>query len=95
MPKKSATHMKKVNEAVRILGTTTGLNVPQAMILAGFPKKDTTNETVRRMIWGVAMAVDEAEDIVAARGDDAVGNGNVGVGNVGVGGGGGRGLPRV
>ncbi len=27
-----------------------GPNVPQAMILAGFPKKDTTNETVRRMI---------------------------------------------
>ena len=38
---------------------------------------------------GVAMAVDEAKDIVAARGDNAVGNGNVGVGNVGVGGGGG------
>jgi hypothetical protein len=91
MPKKSAAHMKKVNEAVRILGTTTGLNVLQAMILAGFPKKDTTNETVRRMIWGVAMAVDEAEDIVAARGDDDVGDGNVGVGNVGVGGGGGEG----
>jgi hypothetical protein len=50
MPKKSAAHLKKVNEAVRILGTTTGLNVPQAMILAGFPKKDTTDETVRRMI---------------------------------------------
>ena len=43
---------------------------------------------------GVAMAVDEAEDIVAARGEDSVGDGNVGVGNVGVGGGGGRGLPR-
>jgi hypothetical protein len=40
---------------------------------------------------GVAMAVDEAENIVAARGDDAVGDGNVGVGNVGVGGGGGEG----
>ena len=50
MPKKSAAHLKKVNEAVWILGTTTGLNVPQAMILAGFPKKDTTDETVRRMI---------------------------------------------
>ena len=50
MPKKSATHLKKVNEALRILGTTIGVNVPQAMILAGFPKKDTTNETVRRMI---------------------------------------------
>ncbi len=31
--------MNKVDEAVRILGTTTGLNVPQAMILAGFSKK--------------------------------------------------------
>ena len=50
MPKKSAAHMNKVNEVVRILGITTGLNVPQAMILAGFLKKDTTNETVRRMI---------------------------------------------
>ena len=85
--------MKKVDEAARILGTTTGLNVPQAMILVGFPKKDTTNETVRRMIQGVAMAVNEAKDIVAARGDYAVGDGNVSVGNVGVGGGGGRGLP--
>ncbi len=42
--------MNKVDEAVRILGITTGLNVPQAMILAGFSKKETTNETVRRMI---------------------------------------------
>ena len=44
---------------------------------------------------GVAMAVDEAEDIVEAWGDNAIGGGNVGVGIVGVGGGGGRGLPRV
>jgi len=50
MPKRSAAHLKKVNEAVRILGTTTGLNVPQAMILAGFPKKDTNNEIVHHMI---------------------------------------------
>jgi hypothetical protein len=50
MPKKSAVHQKKVDEAVRILNTTTGVNVPQAMILAGFPKKDTANETIRRMI---------------------------------------------
>ena len=50
MPKKSAAHQKKVDEAVRILNTTTGVIVPQAMILAGFPKKDITNETVRRMI---------------------------------------------
>ena len=50
MPKKSAAHLLKVEEAVRILGTTIGVNVPQAMILAGFPMKDTTDETVRRMI---------------------------------------------
>ncbi len=50
MPKKSAAHQKKVDEAVRILNTTTGVNAPQAMILAGFPKKDIANETVRRMI---------------------------------------------
>jgi hypothetical protein len=39
MPEKSATHQKKVDEAVRILNTMTGANVPQAMILAGFPKR--------------------------------------------------------
>ena len=50
MPKKSAAHQKKVDEAMRILNTTTGVIVPQAMILAGFPKKDIANETVRRMI---------------------------------------------
>ena len=50
MPKKSAAHQKKVDEAVRILNTTTGVNVPQAMILAGFTKKDIANETVRRII---------------------------------------------
>ena len=50
MPKKSAAHQKKVDEAVRILSTTTGVIVPQAMILAGFPKKDIANETVRRTI---------------------------------------------
>ena len=49
MPKKSATHQKKVDAAVRILDTTTGVNVPQAMILAGFLKQDITNQTVRRM----------------------------------------------
>ncbi len=50
MPKKSAAHQKKVHEAMRILNTTTGVIVPQAMILAGFPKKDIANETVHRMI---------------------------------------------
>jgi hypothetical protein len=32
MPEKSATHQKKVDEAVRILNTMTGVNVPQAMM---------------------------------------------------------------
>jgi hypothetical protein len=51
MPKKSAAHQKKkVDEAVRILNTTTGVNVSWAMILAGFSKKDTTDDTMRRMI---------------------------------------------
>jgi hypothetical protein len=50
MSKKSAVHLKKVDEAVRILNTTTGVNVPMTMTLAGFPKKETTNETVRRML---------------------------------------------
>ena len=50
MPKKSAAHQKKVDEAVRIFNTTTGVNVSWAMILARFSKKDTTDNTVRRMI---------------------------------------------
>jgi hypothetical protein len=50
MPKKSAAHQKKVDAAVRILDTTTGVNVPQAMILAGFLKQDITNETICRMM---------------------------------------------
>jgi hypothetical protein len=50
MPKKSAARQKKADEAVRILNTTTGVNVPWAMILAGFPKKDIADETIRRMI---------------------------------------------
>ncbi len=36
MPKKSAAQQKKVDVAVRILDTTTGVKVPQAMILAFF-----------------------------------------------------------
>jgi hypothetical protein len=39
MPKKSATHQKKVDEAVWILNTMISVNIPQAIILAGFPKK--------------------------------------------------------
>jgi hypothetical protein len=50
MPKKSAAHQKKVNAAVRILDTTTGVNLPQAMILAGFLKQDIANETIHWMI---------------------------------------------
>jgi hypothetical protein len=50
MPKKSAAHQKKVDAAVRILVTTTGVKVPQAMILAGFSKQDIANETIHRMI---------------------------------------------
>ncbi len=34
MPKKSSAHPKRVNAAVRTLDTTTGLNVPHAMLLA-------------------------------------------------------------
>ena len=61
MSQKSAAHLKKVDEAVRILNTTTGVNVPMAMILAGFPKKETTNETVRRMIRRRLEAVLQAK----------------------------------
>ncbi len=50
MPKKSAAQQKKVDAAVRILETTTGVKDPQAMILAGFLKQDIANETIRRMI---------------------------------------------
>jgi hypothetical protein len=50
MPKNSAAHEKKVNAAVRLLQSTTGVKVPQAMILAGFPKKDVANEIVRQMV---------------------------------------------
>ncbi len=50
MPKKSAAHLKKVDEAVRILGTTTSLKLRQAMILAGFSKKDISDDSVCRML---------------------------------------------
>ena len=50
MPKNSAAQEKKVNAAVRFLQTTTGVKVPQAMILAGFAKKDVANEIVRQMV---------------------------------------------
>ena len=44
MPKNIAAQEKKVNAAVRFL------KVPQAMIVAGFSKKDVANEIVRQMI---------------------------------------------
>jgi hypothetical protein len=44
MPKNSAPQEKKVNAAVRFLQTTIGVKVPQAMIVAGFSKKDVANQ---------------------------------------------------
>ena len=50
MLKKSAAHQKKVDSAVRILQTTTGVNVPWAMILAGFSKSDSASKIVRQQV---------------------------------------------
>jgi hypothetical protein len=50
MPKNSAPQEKKVNAAVRFLQTTTGVKVPQAMIVAGFLKEDIANKIMRQMI---------------------------------------------
>ena len=50
MPKNSPAQEKKVNAAVQFLQTTIGVKVPQAMIVAGFSKKDVANEIVRQMI---------------------------------------------
>lgn len=50
MPKNSAAQEKKVNAAVRFLLTTIGVKVPQAMIVAGFSKKDVANEIMRQVI---------------------------------------------
>ena len=50
MSMKSAAHLKKVESAVRILQTTTGVKVRLAMILANFSKKDIANDSIRRMI---------------------------------------------
>ena len=44
MLRKSAAHHKKVDSAVRILQTTTGVKVPGAIILAGFSKSDSASE---------------------------------------------------
>ena len=50
MSMKSAAHLKKVESAVRILQTTTGVKVQQAMILAHFLKKDIASDSIRRVI---------------------------------------------
>ena len=50
MSTNSAAYRKRVESAVRILRTSTGINVPQAMILAQFSKNDIANETICRMI---------------------------------------------
>ena len=47
MLRKSAAHQKKVDSAVRVPQTTTGVKVPWAMILAGFLKSDIANKIVR------------------------------------------------
>ena len=52
MSMKSAAHLKKVELAVRILQTTTGVKVWQAMILAQFLKKEIMDNSIRRMIQG-------------------------------------------
>ena len=49
MPKKSAVHQKKVDAAVQILNTTTGVNIPQAIIQAGFC--GATNRTLMSIGW--------------------------------------------
>jgi hypothetical protein len=50
MSKNSAAHQKKVESAMQILQTTTGIKVPQAMILAGFSKLDIASKTVRQTV---------------------------------------------
>jgi hypothetical protein len=48
--KKSAAYQKKAKDAVRILEKTTGISVPQAMILAGFLKSDAANKIVHQVV---------------------------------------------
>jgi hypothetical protein len=50
MLRKRAAHQKKVALAVRVLQTTTGVNVPIAMILAGFSKSDIVDKIVRQQV---------------------------------------------
>ena len=47
MPKSSATHENKVNAAVQTLQTTTGVRVPQGMILAGLSADETLPQMVQ------------------------------------------------
>ena len=44
MLRKSAVHQMKVDSAVRVLETTTGVKVQWALNLAGFLKSDIANE---------------------------------------------------
>jgi len=50
MLRKSAAHQKKVDSAVRVLQTATGVKVPWAMILAGFSKSNSADEIVRQQV---------------------------------------------
>jgi len=50
MLRKSAAHQKKVDSAVRVLQTTTGVKVPWAMILAGFSKSDSANKIMHQQV---------------------------------------------
>jgi hypothetical protein len=52
MSKKSATDQKKVESAMWILQTTTGVRVLQAMILAHFSKLGIANKTICRLMQG-------------------------------------------
>ena len=50
MLRKRAAHQKKVDSAVRVLQTTTGVSVPMAMILAGFSKSDIADKIVHQQV---------------------------------------------
>jgi hypothetical protein len=50
MSKKSAAHQKKVKSAMWILQNTTGVCIPQAMILAGFLKSDVASKTMHQVV---------------------------------------------
>ncbi len=50
MLRKSAAHQMKVDSAIQVLETTTGVKVPWAMIPAGFSKSDIANKIVRQQV---------------------------------------------